>query len=80
MPIGAAATRTSSCFRRVYVGSEATGYAATRAFEDARAANSISPTAMAISGAAASSNMGANSITAAHADARASERPDSAIG
>jgi hypothetical protein len=47
-----------------YVGSEATGYAETRAFEDDKDAPLDLPTAMAISGAAFSSNMGANSIKA----------------
>jgi hypothetical protein len=49
-------------FSPCYVGSEATGYAPTKQVEDATGLDL--PTAMAISGAAFSSNMGANSIRA----------------
>jgi hypothetical protein len=46
----------------LYVGSEATGYAGTAEFEEKLAPGLDLATAMAISGAAASSNMGAESI------------------
>jgi hypothetical protein len=49
-------------FSPLFVGSEVTGYASTSAVEDV--AGLDLPTAMAISGAAFSSNMGANSIKA----------------
>ena len=48
-------------FSPLHVGSEATGYAGTAEFEKAAPGLDLA-TAMAISGAAASSNMGANSI------------------
>jgi Patatin-like phospholipase len=48
-------------FSPLFVGSDATGYAATREFERATG-NCDLATAMAISGAAASSNMGSSSI------------------
>jgi hypothetical protein len=48
-------------FSKKWIGSEATGYAATDEFEKAAPEIDLA-TAMAISGAAASSNMGANSI------------------
>ena len=61
-------------FSPCYVGSEATGYRETLPVESA--ANIDLATAMAISGAAFSSNIGGEFDPAAHADARDLERPD----
>jgi hypothetical protein len=57
-----------------YCGSEPTGYIRTRDLE-ARSPRLDLATAIAVSGAAASANMGANTKAVPHADADAPERP-----